>query len=295
MGDQSIWTFTVVAALVTTAGTLTGHLLKDVVLAAWFESWKQRAAIRAVYRRYRDPIIVAALETARRLDEVVDEWDDDTQQVMRTDVLDDEEVSPDRSLERTPYYCWHKCCSTLYRFAALLGWIELQRQDLTFMDAGHADGERARDIDIAFHNLREAMANGEWVDAALENDAIAPTHDAILMRDEQRAIGEAMIDGGRRTVIGYASFIDLIDATSPSARERWLGMLKNFLLDLEPAADFRRERFRRLTLRLFDLVAAIDIARVSEHDWATYRRLATEQALVDAGRANGHEAHDVIR
>lgn len=69
MPNISLWSFAVVAALVTTVGTLFGHYLKEVVLARSLEDWKHRRTLREVYRKYRDPIVLAAIELASRLKE----------------------------------------------------------------------------------------------------------------------------------------------------------------------------------------------------------------------------------
>src|ERR1700750_569778 len=67
----SILTFTVIAALVTTVGTLFGHYLKEAVLARSFDKWKRRTAVADVHRKFRDPVVLAAIELASRLKEIV--------------------------------------------------------------------------------------------------------------------------------------------------------------------------------------------------------------------------------
>jgi len=69
----SLLSFAAVGAFVTTAGTLLGHYLKEAVLAKSFESWKRRQALEALYGKYRDPIVLSAIELAMRLNEACKE------------------------------------------------------------------------------------------------------------------------------------------------------------------------------------------------------------------------------
>jgi len=131
MLNGGVWSFAVVAAIVTTAGTLFGHYLKEVVLARSLEDWKHRRALREIYRRYRDPIVLAGIELANRLKEITEEYP--------TDFLDAcllEGMAPLPSLDsiRNTYFQRYKCQSTIYRLAGFLGWLELFRQELVFLD-----------------------------------------------------------------------------------------------------------------------------------------------------------------
>ncbi len=130
MLNGGVWSFAVVAAIVTTAGTLFGHYLKEVVLARSLEDWKHRRALREIYRRYRDPIVLAGIELANRLKEITEEYP--------TDFLDAcllEGMAPLPSLDsiRNTYFQRYKC-HTIYRLAGFLGWLELFRQELVFLD-----------------------------------------------------------------------------------------------------------------------------------------------------------------
>jgi hypothetical protein len=107
--------------------------------------------------------------------------------------------------------------------------------------------------DLADGHLNEAE---NWIDYT----------DALIFREEQRAIGEAMITtlGETRTVAGYGSFVALLEHRDSQTR-RWLQTAVNFLA--EPGShspDFRLERYRRLLVHLADLVNAADKIRVSD-------------------------------
>jgi hypothetical protein len=252
----SILSFTVVAAIVTTFGTLLGHVLKEVVLARSFEDWKHRRALDALYRKYRDPLLLSAVELSNRLIEILEEHPAD---FLTLNVLSGQSPEPSHDAERDHYFLRYKYQSTVYRLAAFLAWLELYRQDLVFLDPpstgvtgvlqGHIQDIRG---DLADGHLNTAS---DWINYA----------DALIFREEQRALGETMIGtvGGVRSVIGYGAFVAILESpTSPS--HRWLKTAINFLA--EPGAhsqDFRLERYRRLLIHLFALVQTADPARAS--------------------------------
>jgi hypothetical protein len=66
MAWNQILSFAVLAAIITTTGTLLGLLLKEVFLARWFERWKAGRALEEVARKYHEPIALAALELCNR-------------------------------------------------------------------------------------------------------------------------------------------------------------------------------------------------------------------------------------
>jgi hypothetical protein len=206
-----IWTWTVVAAIVTTAGTLAGHLLKEVLLARSFESWKRKQAAAEIERKYRDPIILAALELASRLAEIIREHP--------TDFLDRSVLSVlvNRTLgsHRDTHFKRYKCQSSMYRIAAFLAWVELHRQELVFLESEHrrAGGRLQYLLDA----IRQDFADGQINESA----DWAIWTDGLIFREEQRAIGEAMIIGTApaRTVVGYGTFVAMAESeTHPHRR-----------------------------------------------------------------------------
>src|SRR5438552_6404771 len=68
---------TVVAAIVTTIGTLLGLLLKEVFLARWFERWKASRGLEEIARKYHEPIGLAALELCNRLSDICEDYPPD--------------------------------------------------------------------------------------------------------------------------------------------------------------------------------------------------------------------------
>jgi hypothetical protein len=267
--ESNILTFAVVAALVTAGGTLMGHVLKEVFLARSFELWKSRRASDAVYKKYRDPIVLAALELANRLREICLEYPTD---FLASKLLDGPPLLAGRTSGRDLYFCRYKCQSTAYRLAALLAWFELYRQEIVFLDTGKsAANQRLQGIlqlirgDLADGHLNEADDWNDWADA-------------LVFREEQRAIGEALIkqEGDVRLVASYGTFISLLETTDDEKARRWFQVLTNFFVDPVPPKDFRRLRYNRLLVHLVDLIRAFGTSAISPRLTEAYEKCREE-------------------
>lgn len=255
--QPSILSFAVVAALVTTAGTLLGHLLKEVALARSFETWKQRRAVDALYHKYRDPLVLSSIELANRLGEILEER---PVEFLRADVLVGASPELNTDASRGRYYDRYKYQSTVYRLTSFLGWLELYRQDLVFLDTG-----RKRDAQVLESQIREIRA--DMADGHLNTAKNwAEWSDALIFREEQRAIGDAMIvtGGSARTIMGYGAFVSALE-TPATPGHRWFKVAVNFLADPGRVdSDFRLERYRRLLVHLAALAEANEPGRVTD-------------------------------
>jgi hypothetical protein len=243
---------TVVAAVITTAGSLLGVLLKDFLFSRSLERWKQRLTLEQVYQRYRDPLFLAAHELATRLAEIDKHY---PTVYLRREVLDS---CPARQLHNSiddPYYQKYKLLSTTYRLMALLGWLELYRQDVTYLNSG--SNAHSRNLEKAVDLIRCDLADGQ-----LNQARDWPRwRDTLIFREELRAIGEAMLEsrGTVRSVMGYGKFCQLLEdedkGKDGKALARWFPVVTNFLLDLEMGdKDFRRVRVKRLLAHVADLM-----------------------------------------
>lgn len=264
----SILSFAVVAALVTTVGALVGHVLKELFLAKAIEKWRSNRALETIYRRYRDPIVLAAIELANRLDEIEREYPTD---YLHSDCLHGPPIEPGHGTERDAYFARYKCQSTIYRMAALLGWLELYRQELVFLDAGTKTQARAREA--VLQRFRGVLADGHLI--AVHTDWQAWS-DALIFREEQRAVGESMIvsPGAARVVMGYGQFVSLLETGGPDAR--WLQLVVNFFADPRDQRDFRRHRYSLLLKHLIELVRHFEPARLTERLRTAERRLPSQ-------------------
>lgn len=248
--------FTVLAALVTTLGTLAGLFLKEVVLSRSFEKWKDRRSLENIYRKYRDPIVLVAEELSIRLKEICD---DEGADYLQKHILESVPAKPELNWVLDPYYRRYKFESTIYRLCAFFGWCELYRQEVVFLRSGR--DRHSRSLKDAVDAVREALADGQLNDAPDWMDWT----DHLVFREEQRAIGETMIIGnaGSRSVMGYAQFVAMFRAGLPPERPDWFGAATAFLMDVEKGRkDFRCVRIKALYVRLIDLIETLDPHRL---------------------------------
>ena len=198
---------------------------------------EQAAELRA---RYRDPLLNAAFDLQSRLFNIVHK-----RFLIR--YADKDEASRRYAAE-----------STLYVLAEYLGWVEIIRREIQFLDLG------------------EQEANQRWLGAleqvrdVLASDDIDPAF--RLFRAEQRAIGEIMLmspqngDGTPRLLcVGYASFKKRL--TDPDFG-RWFEKLRADLALLSAEADAHLERAVQLHNALIDVLDLLD---------PEYKRFARER------------------
>ncbi len=204
---------------------------------------RSQCKLLAVYRRYRDPLSLAARELADRLRQVEETYPTN---FLQAGLIEQHPTGLLANSADDPWFRKYRLVSMVYRLCALLGWLELYRQDVTFLDIGK---ER---INSQFRSEQEKL-EGYLADGQLN---LRRWHDLLIFREEQRAIGEGMI--GRtdsiRSVIGYAAFCDLFDKASTDEKLWWLRVSRNFLLDLKDEKDFRRDRLRGMRQHLQNMV-----------------------------------------
>jgi hypothetical protein len=266
---KEILGFTAVGALITTTGTLIALFLKEWFFARSFEEWKSKRSLEAVYRKYKDPIVLAAMELCNRLEEICKEYPTD---FLKTEFIRGVAELPSRSSAVDPYYNRYKLQSSVYRLCAFLGWLELFRQDVVFL----YDGKNRinRKVEEAVKGIRSDLADGHLNDA----EDWKKWCDALIFREEQRAIGESMITVGTngRVVLGYGEFSQIVTASPPSGKSLWLKVATHFLIDLEPYKDFRLIRMKRLIGHLVDLIEALDASRLSDRHKKARSRYRSE-------------------
>lgn len=145
----------------------------------WVERSREEEADRLI-RRYRDPLLRAAFDLQSRL-----------YNIAVLGFLDKYLANGSSSEQR------YARESSLYVLAEYLGWVEILRQDVQFLDLGHQ--ERSRQLRDHLDVVRHVLLS-DRDDATLR-----------VFRGEQRAIGELMIahdPAGQRQCIGFATFVD---------------------------------------------------------------------------------------
>src|SRR6266496_797137 len=248
-----VFTAGVVAGITTTL-TL---ILKEHLFPRSLEEWKERRHLAATYRRYRDPIVLSARELASRLVEI---WTEFPTGYLDRDLWDVEDPFDLVNDTDNIHFQKYKLVSTVYRLCALFGWIELYRREVVFLNAGH-DRKNKR-LEACLHDVQSDLADGSWNG----RDDWDEWSDRLIFREEQRAIGEAMIhgNGAERSIIGYGGFCAAIwggDAAFASAIRPAL----MFVTDTADERDFRKLRFRELALHLIALIAELHDPRLPEH------------------------------
>jgi hypothetical protein len=127
-------TFTVLAAVVTTLGNLFATVLKDFLFARSLEKWKAKQKLRQVYLKLRDPLLLATLEVTNRIAEITFE---SSVNFLEKSLLEANPLRMTANSADDEYYQRYKFVSTVFRLCGWLGWVELYRQEVAFLDSGH--------------------------------------------------------------------------------------------------------------------------------------------------------------
>src|SRR5438105_1843264 len=99
-------------------GALGGNLLKELLPALALEDWKARRQLAGVFRKYRDPIVLSAVELCHRLAEIEAQY---PPSFLSSSLASPVSV-PSVPTTDDPYYQRYKLESSVYRLCALLGW-----------------------------------------------------------------------------------------------------------------------------------------------------------------------------
>jgi hypothetical protein len=179
--------------------------------------------------RYRDPLVHAAFDLQSRLYNIV-----------RKDFLGKYDVNG------TPAEREYAVESTVYVVGQYLGWVEILRREVQFLDL--QDVERNRELTRKL----------EAVSRAFFDDTMDPAF--RVFRGEQRAIGEVMTvpvadRPGSHECMGYASFVARRD---DPAFSRWFAKLRADLDILATELAPHRERPAALHTALIDLIDFLD-------------------------------------
>ncbi|WP_335977072.1 hypothetical protein [Streptomyces sp. CA2R106] len=135
--------------------------------------------------------------------------------------------------------------STVFVLAEYLGWVEILRRDVQFLDLGTS--RLNSQVTLQISRIGSSLSK---IDAA--------SSELRLFRAQQRAVGELMIhpDGepGRRRCLGYAEFCAKLDQDAAFAG--WFGVL---LADVDRLAADTAPAVARLQVVQQQLVELIDL------------------------------------
>ena len=269
--DLKTWMgLTVLGAVVSAIGSLLGIVLKDYFFTRSFEQWKQQRTLEQIYEKFRDPLLLAANELASRAVEIIYRY---TTAYLTESVL---ASRPTRQVENSfddPYFQRYKLISTAYRLSAFLGWLELYRQEITFLNSGNS--EHAKALELVIDHIRSDLADGQLNKAEDWHE----WKDNLVFREELRAIGESMIEtrGTARAVMGYGSYCEHFESQSPNAVQRWSPVVMHFFLELQSEGkDFRNIRLKRMIIHLIDLLQLLDGSSIKPHLLEAQGKLSLE-------------------
>jgi hypothetical protein len=138
--------------------------------------------------------------------------------------------------------------STVFVLAEYLGWVEIMRRDVQFLDLGRSGTNRA------------VMVGISDIAAALNTVSRPGGNELRLFRAQQRAIGELMIhagdEPGRRRCLGYAEFCGRLDADEQFLA--WFGPLLDDVDRLAAGAGAAVPRLREVQNKLVVLLDILD-------------------------------------
>ncbi|WP_274562415.1 hypothetical protein [Streptomyces spiramyceticus] len=175
--------------------------------------------------RFRDPLLWAAFDFQSRLYNIVG------QGFLRVYFVH-------------PHDQLYAVRSTLHVLAEYLGWVEILRRRIYFLDLGNKDANR------------RIVALLARIGSVLNDDAYPDQH-FQLFRSDQRAIGELVIKEGEDadSCIGYAEFCARLESDPGFAT--WFTRLSDSIAALA-SREGRHPRLIELQVALMDLIDFLD-------------------------------------
>lgn len=186
---------------------------------------QQRVVAEQTLKAYRDPLMRAAFDLQSRL------WNIGGNLFFQVFYEQGDETEREYAIS-----------NTMFVVAEYLGWCEIIRREVHFIDLGDDDQSRLVSLD---EEIRKCfMSNGY------------PERSLRLFAGEQRAIGELMMIGAdkQRQCMGYAEFCEKLD--SP-AFARWFTPLRQNIEAMTTARE-PSERLVELQNLLVDLLGILD-------------------------------------
>ncbi|HTW04919.1 MAG TPA: hypothetical protein VMF87_31800 [Streptosporangiaceae bacterium] len=189
-------------------------------------------AVEEVMSRYRDPLLRSAIDLQGRVYSIV-----------QLDFMQRHLGSGD------PEQIMYAKTSTLFRLAEYFGWVEILRRGVQFLDLG--DQARSRSLTEISQQISLAFANTHEF----------PSSAFRLFRDEQRAVGELVIEpvpGDPRAYhcIGYTQFVTRLEGDP--AFSRWFTRLATEIDSMIKPPDCYLDRLTEVHDRFGALLEFLD-------------------------------------
>jgi hypothetical protein len=187
---------------------------------------------RDLVRRHREPLLLAAFDLQARICNIVQ--DDFVRRHLAS-------ADPDEQ--------HYARVSTLYRVGDYFGWTEILRRGLQFLDLG--DDRKTRELSQILALVSRSFSDTRRYPAGVFR----------LFRDEQRALGEIMLEPvagepRRYQCIGYATFAVRLE--SDPEFSRWFQRLSSEVAILAHPAPGQLDRLIGVQQALVDIIDSLD-------------------------------------
>lgn len=229
MGDwltKSFQEFSILWLLLSSIlGGIIGASFKFIFESLLPDRLKQKSEILAVKRKYSTPILLAAEELRRRLENMI----------TLIDQIEAEDWLP--SSQPFGYYY----LSSIYTVARFIAWQQILRREVVYLD--FTTTQETRVFELFMRAIRRAFS-----DPALLNES----HDSAPEESDDKwiytfwfqGIGDWMIveKEGKCSAMNYGTFVKKLKEHGDSERKQWLNSLGNLFTDLK-STD---KKFRRI-------------------------------------------------
>ncbi|MFB2934379.1 hypothetical protein ACE1B6_03795 [Aerosakkonemataceae cyanobacterium BLCC-F154] len=192
------------------------------------QKYNKEQLVRELMSKYREPLLRAAFDLQSRIYNIVEIC-----------------FLENYYTEGTPLEKEYACENTLYVIAEYLGWVEIMRREVQFLDLGDVS-ENRKFVDL-IDRITQTFLEGRLEEIFR------------IFRGEQRAIGEIMMNSlsvnsnsPSRECIGYANFV--YKQKDPNF-SRWFDKLRQ---DIEILANNPGKYYQRLIKLQHALVDLID-------------------------------------
>jgi hypothetical protein len=250
MEPNTFLEYAAAGAVISTAGSLIALFIKDFFLAIYLDKRKENKALDDIYKKFKDPIVLSATELCSRLLEV---HRDCPTVFLSSNVLGLKNTFLSKNNASDEHFRRHKLLSTVYRLCAFFGWLELYRQEITFLNG--SNHKTNLNLQRCLKDIQSSFADGQLN----EYDDWEDWKDFLIFREEQRAIGESMIvSNTSKSIIGYAAFKTIFEEFAETGNNKWLATPLAFFVDLDKDKDFRKHRHHMLIKHLSQLLTALD-------------------------------------
>jgi hypothetical protein len=248
---KTFLTYAAAGAVITTLGSLLALFIKEFFLTRYFEKRKEVKTLDAIYKKYKDPITLAGIELSSRILEIHEDY---PTVFLTKGILKLNPVFLTQNSTDDAHFRKHKLISSIYRLSAFLGWLELYRQEITFLSGSNSKTNKK--LENCLLNIRSVFADGHLIEEPNWHE----WKDSLIFREEQRAIGESMItlSINTKTIVGFAKFKQLFQDCVDNGANDWLIPAINFFIDLDVKKDFRKKRYFLLIGYFKELLETLD-------------------------------------